>query len=241
MVKTFKILRFDPIRDERPHFQEYVYDSKPADTVLESLKEIRDHQDPSLAFRYSCREAVCGACAMTINGKIGLACKTIVGRLGTDLIVIEPLPNFEIQKDLYVDLAPFWEAYRFIEPYLHSEGDLPPRGHRISEEEMEKIAQYITCIMCASCVAACPVASRDGRYLGPAALAKLDRFVKDPRDKRPFAALAKVDTPTGVWGCDTVFRCNDVCPKSVRPADGIEAVRRTLIARRTKRLFGGKR
>jgi succinate dehydrogenase / fumarate reductase iron-sulfur subunit len=241
MAKTFKILRFDPSRDERPHFQEFVYDPKPTDTVLESLKEIRDHQDPSLAFRYSCREAVCGACAMTINGKIGLACKTIIRTLETDLIVIEPLPNFEIQKDLYVDLAPFWEAYRSVEPYLHFEGDPPPRGHRIAEEKMEKVTQFITCILCASCHAACPVAARDNRYVGPAALAKLYRFDRDPRDRRPGAVLAKVDSPAGVWGCDTVFRCNDVCPKNVRPADGIEGLRRTLVARRIKRPFKGSR
>jgi succinate dehydrogenase / fumarate reductase iron-sulfur subunit len=241
MAKTFKILRYDPTLDQTPHFREYTHNPKPTDSILEALKDIRDQQDPSLAFRYSCREAVCGSCALTINGTIGLACKTIIGPLGVDLIVIEPLPNFEIQKDLIVDLAPFWEAYRFIEPYLQPEGDAPAKGHRVAEEKMEKVYQYITCIMCASCYAACPAASRDGRYIGPAALAKLHRFVRDPRDKRPFASLAKVDSPAGAWGCDTIFRCNDVCPKSVRPADGIEGVRRTLVAERTKRLLRGKR
>jgi succinate dehydrogenase / fumarate reductase iron-sulfur subunit len=241
MAKTFKVIRFDPTRDKAPRFQSYNHSPKPTDSILEALKDIRDQQDPSLAFRYSCREAVCGSCSMTINGKISLACKTIVGSIPEDTIVIEPLPNFEIQKDLIVDLTPFWEAYRFIEPYLQPEGEVPERGHRVAEEKMERVYQYVTCILCACCHAACPVAARDERYLGPAALAKLNRFVRDPRDKRPFAALAKVDTPAGVWGCDTVFRCNDVCPKDVRPADGIEAIRRTLVAKRTKRLLGGKR
>jgi len=241
MAKTFKILRFDPLVDKIPHFREYRHDPKPTDSILEALKDIRDQQDPSLAFRYSCREAVCGSCGLTVNGKICLACKEIVGRIDADLIVVEPLPNLEIQKDLVVDLAPFWEAYRHIEPYLQPEGEAPPGGHRVAEEKMEKVYQYITCILCACCYAACPVASRDGRYLGPAALAKLYRFVRDPRDRRPFKSLAKVDNPAGAWGCDTVFRCNEVCPKSVRPADGIEGLRRTLVARRTKRLFKGKR
>ena len=100
------------------------------------------------------------------------------------------------------------------------------------------VFQYITCILCASCYSACPVASRDGRYIGPAALAKLYRFAIDPRDQRPFAALDRVNGPDGVWGCDTVFRCNDVCPKDVRPADGIEGLRALYVAltRATKTL-----
>jgi succinate dehydrogenase / fumarate reductase iron-sulfur subunit len=237
MAKTFKILRFDPTRDDRPRFQEFVHDPKPTDSTLECLKAIRDRQDPSLAFRYSCREAVCGACAMSINGRISLACKTIVRNLEGDPVVIEPLPNLEIQKDLYVDLAPFWKAYRFVEPYLRAEGEPPAQGHRISEERMEKVLPYASCIMCACCYAACPAAARDDRYIGPAALAKLDRFRLDPRDRRPKESLEKVDSPAGVWGCDTVFRCNDVCPKGVRPADGIEALRRALVARKVARLF----
>ena len=106
---------------------------------------------------------------------------------------------------------------------------------------MEAVFQYITCIMCACCYSACPVASRDDRYLGPAALAKLYRFVLDPRDKRRYETLARVDSATGVWGCDTVFRCNEVCPKQVRPADGIEGLRRRLIVKKTGRLLRGKR
>jgi len=105
---------------------------------------------------------------------------------------------------------------------------------------MERIYQFITCIMCGCCYASCPVASRNGRYLGPAALAKLCRFVDDPRDRRPFADWAKVNDEKGVWGCDTVFRCNEVCPKDVRPADGILALRRKLVAAKTRRLFGKK-
>jgi succinate dehydrogenase / fumarate reductase iron-sulfur subunit len=106
---------------------------------------------------------------------------------------------------------------------------------------MEKIGQYINCILCGCCYSACPVASRDSRYLGPAALAKLSRFVQDPRDKRPFSNWSKVDTDGGVWGCDTVFKCNEVCPKEVRPADGIESLRRKLVIEKIKRFFRMKR
>ena len=125
---TFKILRFEPQRDEHPHFQLYRHEPKPQDTVLETLKDIRDQQDPSLAFRYSCREAVCGSCSMVINGRIALACRTQVRDLGSEEVVIEPLPNLEIQKDLIVDLKPFWEAYRRIEPFLQAPGESPEKG-----------------------------------------------------------------------------------------------------------------
>jgi len=237
MSTTFKILRFEPLKDKEPHFQEYIHTPKPGDTMLEVLKDIRDQQDPSISFRYSCREAVCGSCALTINGTIGLACKTQFEALKSDTVVIEPLPNLEILKDLIVDMKPFWDAYNSILPYLHPEGDGPPKGHCVEEKDMEEVYQFITCILCGSCYAACPVATRDGRYVGPAALAKLYRFAIDPRDKRPWKAFARVDNPTGVWGCDTVFRCNDVCPKDVRPADGIEGLRRKMVM---KRLFGKK-
>jgi succinate dehydrogenase / fumarate reductase iron-sulfur subunit len=237
MATTFKILRYDPTKDEPPHFQTYVHEAKPRDSVMEALKDIRDQQDPSLSFRYSCREAVCGSCAMVINGEIALSCRTLVDAAGPDLIVIEPLPNMEILKDLVVDMAPFWEAYRFVQPYLQPAGEVPPKGHRIEDAQLEDVFRLTTCILCASCYSACPVVSREEEYLGPAALAKLHRFVKDPRDRRSYEALKRVDSPSGVWGCDTVFRCNSVCPKEVQPGHGIEGVRRALIARKMKRIF----
>jgi len=240
-MKIFKILRFDPVKDEKPHFQAYRHSPKPKDTVLETLKDIRDAQDPSLSFRYSCREAVCGSCGMVINGQIGLACKTQIAALDTDEIVIEPLPNLEIRKDLFVDMEPFWEALRFIQPYLQPDGDTPERGYRIREEDMDKVTTFVTCILCGCCFSACPVASRDRRYLGPAALAKLYRFVLDPRDNRPYESLKRIDTQAGIWGCDTVFRCNAVCPKNVRPADGIEGLRRKMVVEKIKRPFRRKR
>ena len=236
MAVTFKILRYDPTKDEPPRFQTYVHEPKPRDSVMESLKDIRDQQDPSLSFRYSCREAVCGSCAIVINGAVALSCRTLVEASGPQ-IVLEPLPNMEILRDLVVDMAPFWEAYRFVQPYLQPEGEAPAKGHRFEDAEFEDVFRLTTCILCASCYAACPVVSREAEYLGPAALAKLHRFIKDPRDKRPFAALKRVDSATGAWGCDTVFRCNDVCPKEVQPAHGIEGVRRALVAKSIKRVF----
>jgi len=237
MDYIFKILRFDPLKDKNPYFQEYSYATEEQKSILEALMDIRNEQDCTLAFRYSCREAICGSCGLVINGSFHLACRTMIGTLGSSLITIEPLPNLEIQKDLIVDMEPFWNALLEIEPYLYPHDKVFEKGHRIEEKEMEKIGQFINCIMCGCCYSACPVVSRDDRYLGPSALAKLFRLVKDPRDARPFTSWSGVNTEGGVWGCDTVFKCNEVCPKDVRPADGIEALRRKLIVEKIKRLF----
>lgn len=233
----FRLLRFDPKKDDVPYFQNFFYESEGRKSVLDTLMDIRNEQDCSLSFRYSCREAICGSCAMVINGKFDLACRTNLESLGTSSVVIEPLPNLEIQKDLVVDMDPFWEALRKIEPYLHGGDIQPEKGYRVDDQDMDRIFQYVNCVMCGSCFAACPVATRDERYLGPAALAKLYRFVRDPRDVRPFSLWSRVNTESGVWGCDTVFRCNEACPKDVRPADGIEALRRKLVKEKIKRLF----
>ena len=237
MDYIFRILRFDPKKDEYPYFQDFSYESEEKNSVLEALMDIRNDQDSTISFRYSCREAICGSCAIVINGNFDLACRTDLESLRSPLVVIEPLPNLEIQKDLVVDMDPFWEALQKIEPYLHSEEIQSTKGHRVDDRDMDRIFQFVNCVMCGCCYAACPVASRDERYLGPAALAKLYRFVRDPRDVRPFANWSRVNTEGGVWGCDTIFECNKACPKDVRPADGIVALRKKLAMEKIKRLF----
>jgi succinate dehydrogenase/fumarate reductase iron-sulfur protein len=237
MEYLFKIFRYDPLEDEHPYFQDFFFETKEKKSLLEALMEIRNEQDSTLAFRYSCREAICGSCAMVFNGNFNLACRIELQTLESSQIVIEPLPNLEIQKDLVVDMEPFWEALSKIKPFLYPDKKIQLEGHRIDEKETEKIFQYINCIMCGCCYSVCPVVSRDERYLGPAALAKLYRFVRDPRDVRPFANWSRVNTEGGVWGCDTIFECNKACPKDVRPADGIVALRKKLVIEKIKRLF----
>jgi len=229
---TFLVFRFDPERDKGPRFSSFSLELEESQSVLGALMEIQDHLDPSLSFRYSCRGAVCGSCALAVNGSLALACKTLLSSLPAGTITVEPLPNLEIQKDLVVNMEPFWMAYQQIQPWLHSEGIIPEKEYRVSERERSRIDQFINCVLCACCYGACPTIGRDPDYLGPAALAKLYRFWGDPRDRRGYALLKKVDDPRGVWGCDTVFRCIDACPKDVRPSDGIAALRRSLIIRR---------
>ena len=241
MEYTFRVLRCDPQQDKDSRFQDFRYETEEEKSILEALMDIRNEQDCTLSFRYSCREAICGSCGMVINGEFDLACRVGLGSLKSCLVHIEPLPNLEIQKDLVVNMDPFWEALYKVEPYLHTDGEQPEKEHRIEDEEMDKILQYINCVLCGCCYSACPVASRDERYLGPAALAKLYRLVRDPRDRRPFSSWSQVNTEAGVWGCDTIFECNEVCPKDVRPADGIEALRRKLIIEKIKRLLTFKK
>jgi succinate dehydrogenase / fumarate reductase iron-sulfur subunit len=241
MEYRFRIQRFDPQKDERPRFRDFRIDADGKTSVLEALTRIREEQDGTLAFRHSCREAVCGSCAMAINGRPELACRTLLGPMGSRPVIVEPLPAFEVLKDLVVDLEPFFEAYRRIEPFVNPEAAPPEKGYRIGEREMDRITPFINCILCGCCHAACPVVSRDERYPGPAALAKLYRFVADPRDRRPFDRWSGVNAEPGAWGCDTVFRCNEVCPREVRPADGIGALRRKLIAGMIRKVLRLKR
>jgi succinate dehydrogenase / fumarate reductase iron-sulfur subunit len=229
-IYTFKVLRYDStIPDKGPEFQSYRVRVIPGLTVLTVLNRIRDEIDGTLAFRSSCRSAVCGSCAMVINGKIDLACRTQVAQFGTREIILEPLPNLEVIKDLVVDMTPFWKMYEKVRPYLIRKSPDPERESYQSEEDRKRIDQFVNCILCACCYGACPVLSRDPEYLGPAALAKLERFISDSRDERPMRELELINTDKGVWGCDMVMRCIDACPKGVRPTDSIVSLRKRLL------------
>ena len=232
---TFKILRYDSSRpEEEPRFVSYRIKVIPGLTVLAMLIRIRDEIDGTLSFRSSCRSAVCGSCAMVINGKIDLACRTQAASFGTGTIILEPLPNMEIIKDLVVDMTPFWTMYEKVRPYLIRRHPDPEKEIPQTEDERNRIDQYVNCILCASCYGACPVIARNPDYLGPHALAKLERFVLDSRDERPEAMLKEVNDENGVWACDTILRCIEACPKDVRPTDAIVGLRKALLKNRLK-------
>lgn len=236
---TFKILRYDAQDPgSRPLFATYRISVIPGLTVLAVLNRIRDEIDGTLAFRSSCRSAVCGSCAMVMNGKIDLACRTQVAAFDTDTIILEPLPNLEVIRDLVVDMTPFWQMYEKIQPYLIRKSPVPEKEIPQSEAERQRIDQFVNCILCACCYGACPVLARDPDYVGPAAAAKLERFVLDSRDERPAAVLESVNDEHGVWGCDTMFRCIDACPKDVRPTDAFVGLRQEIVKKRFQKLLG---
>jgi succinate dehydrogenase / fumarate reductase iron-sulfur subunit len=239
-VYRFEILRYDAARDAEPRFQAYELEAAASTSVLEALFGIQDEQDPSLAFRYSCRGAVCGSCAMSISGSLNLACRVLLKNLPTRRVVLEPLPRFEVIKDLVVDMDPFWAKYERVQPWLHAQLS-EAKESRMSEAERERIDQYVNCILCGLCYAACPVASSKENSTGPAALAKLHRFLADSRESRGAQTLEQEDDADGLWACHTITRCIEVCPKDVRPTDGIAALRRRLLVHKFKGLTGRKR
>jgi succinate dehydrogenase/fumarate reductase iron-sulfur protein len=231
-VFTLRVFRFDPQTAAAPRLEDFTV-SMPANlTVLQALMKIQDEQDGALAFRFACRGAICGSCGMAVNGRLTLACRTQLSLFPERTIVVEPLPNLTVVKDLLVDMDPFWRSYEAVRPWLHAAERLPEKEQLVAEDARRKIDRFVGCVLCACCYGACPVPGRDPEYLGPAALAKLFRFVADPRDTRGEDALRAVDSEHGVWGCDTVFRCIDHCPKEVRPYDGIGGLRRRLVAGR---------
>ncbi len=240
-IKTyrFEVLRYDAAGGGPPRFQAYEVIARPKMSVLEALLEIQAEQDPSLAFRYACRGAVCGSCAMSINGRLDLACRVQLENLHADRVVLEPLPHFEILKDLVVDMGPFWEKYERVRPWLHAAID-DDRERPMSAPERETIDQYVNCILCGLCSAACPVFSSHENFTGPAALAKLYRFLADSREDPGARTIHGEDSNEGAWGCHTITRCIDACPKQVRPADGIAGVKRALVAEKFKSLLGRK-
>lgn len=233
----FEIFRYAASGGAAPRFQTYAVTVDRNMSVLEALVKIQDEQDPSLAFRYACRGAVCGSCAMSVNGRLQLACRVQLRTVRDRRVVLEPLPGFEILKDLVVDLDAFWEKYRRVQPWLHAELSGDKESH-VTEREQARIDRYVNCILCGLCYAACPVTRRNPGFPGPAALAKLYRFLADSREDRDPTTLRQENSPQGLWACHTVMECCEVCPRDVRPAEGIRGLRRKLLADQVQRVVG---
>ncbi|MGM0689736.1 MAG: succinate dehydrogenase/fumarate reductase iron-sulfur subunit [Bacillota bacterium] len=214
-------------------------------TVLDLLFQIQEDIDPTLTFRYSCRGAVCGSCAVLVNGIPVLACKTPVSRvknLGGDdqvtlsdgkkvpdgSILIEPIPKLPVIKDLIVDWEPFFREYRQLEPVLKINKNPPEKEFLMENEDKRELEKYTNCILCALCWTACPVIGDVEGYPGPAALAKLFRFHLDPRESNNIKRLSFADRDNGWWACDFHTKCKEVCPKGVPPNIAIGKARKEL-------------
>ena len=231
---TFKVERFDPEVDDRPYYKDYELEVRSGMTVLDALFDILEKQDGSLAFRYSCRGAVCGSCAMYINGHFELACQVQVKGLKGN-IKIGPLPHLEVIKDLVVDMKPFFDKYDKILPYLMPKADPPEKEWVQSQEERKAIDEMIDCILCGSCYAACTMTLTDKEYLGPASLLKAYRFIADSRDRGEDERLDIVNSEHGVWRCHTIFSCVEACPKKINPTWSIQQLKKRVIAKKLKR------
>jgi succinate dehydrogenase / fumarate reductase iron-sulfur subunit len=230
---TLKIRRYDPERDTEPHWETYSVTCLGTDRILDALHKIKWEQDGSLTFRRSCAHGVCGSDAMRINGRNRLACKTLVKDLDfSEPILVEAIKGLPLEKDLVVDMEPFFDAYRDVMPFLITNGHEPTRERLQSPEQRKRFDDTTKCILCAACTSSCPVYWVDGQYFGPAAIVNAHRFIFDSRDEGAEQRLEILNEREGVWRCRTTFNCTEACPRGIEVTKAIIEVRRALLTRR---------
>jgi succinate dehydrogenase / fumarate reductase, iron-sulfur subunit len=232
MQANLRVRRYDPEASEPiSQFQDYSLDVPEHYTVLDALIKVREDMDPSLALRCSCRAAICGSCAMRVNGQARLACKTRMTSVSKDgdTVTVEPMGNQRVVKDLVVDLQLFWSKVRAVEPYLQPNVQPEDEEFIAPNEAMLNLLTPMGCIMCGACVSDCTALEVDKNFLGPAALAKAYRFVADPRDDADTQRLKSLNEYGGVWDCTRCYYCVEVCPKGVAPMDRIMELRESIM------------
>jgi succinate dehydrogenase / fumarate reductase iron-sulfur subunit len=223
-----KIQRFDPEKDQRPHWVEYQVAVEANDRLLDALNTVKWEQDGSLTFRRSCGHGVCGSDAMSVNGLNRLACKLLMGRL-PNKITIMPLLAFRVIKDLVVDMDPFFAQYEKIKPYLIND-EPPPLTERLqTPEQRARYEEGTKCILCAACTSSCPISWGDPEWVGPATLVNAHRFIFDSRDRGAAERLDMLSDRLGVFRCRTVFNCTECCPRDIPITDLIEQIKRATL------------
>ena len=228
-----KIQRFDPENDRSPRWQTFRVPVEPMDRVLDVLTRAKELFDGSITFRRSCAHGVCGSDAMQINGRNRLACKTLVKDLDSSKpITVEAIKGLPLEKDLIVDMEPFFKAFRDVMPFLVTDGRHQPTKEWIQSAEDRAVFDETTkCILCACCTTSCPVFWTDGQYFGPAAIVAAHRFIFDSRDTAAAQRLEILNDKEGVWRCRTTFNCTDACPRGIEVTKAIQEVKRALIMR----------
>ncbi|HSG86566.1 MAG TPA: succinate dehydrogenase iron-sulfur subunit [Candidatus Limnocylindrales bacterium] len=228
MQVDLRILRFDPDRDPKPHWERYTVDADPMDRVLDLLHRIKYEQDGTLTFRRSCGHGICGSDAMLVNGRNRLACKIRVDQLGRK-ISVAPLPGLPVVKDLVVDMEGFFERYRSVMPFLVAEGPPPDRERYQSPHDRSRYDDTTKCILCAACTSSCPSFWAKASYVGPAAIVNAHRFVFDSRDDAREERLEILADKDGVWRCRTIFNCTDACPRGIRITQAILEISEAIV------------
>ena len=232
-ARTFQIYRWDPDSGANPRTDNYVIDlDKCGPMVLDAMLYIKNEIDPTLTFRRSCREGICGSCAMNIDGTNTLACTKATSAVnGT--VKIYPLPHMPVLKDLVPDLSHFYAQYASIKPWLQTKSPAPPDKERLqSVEDREKIDGLYECIMCACCSTSCPSYWWNGdRYLGPAVLLQAYRWLVDSRDEATGERLDELEDPFRLYRCHTIMNCAKTCPKGLNPAKAISEIKKMMVAR----------
>lgn len=232
MKVNLRIERFNPLEDKKPFFKEYRVEAEKTDRIVDLLIHIKRNQDGSLAFRKSCAHGVCGSDAMRINGTERLACKVLVQDVVQNdkkTIIIQPLRNLPVEKDLMVDQREFFKRYTSVKPFLINEEKKPRKEWNQTPVEREKIDDATKCILCESCYSACPVLQETNPlFLGPAQVVQAQRFNDDNRDRGFVARLDILDTPNGIWSCDNHFQCTKICPRSIKVTKLINLLKRKI-------------
>lgn len=241
MQVLFKVIRQE--QNSSPRVQTYTLDVEPGNTILECLNRIKWEQDGSLAYRKNCRNTICGSCAIRINGRSALACKENVGselaRLqktpdGIPEIIVAPMGNMPVIKDLVVDMASFWDNLEAVEPYVSTGARrIPEREFLQTPEERSLLDQTGNCILCGACYSDCNAREVNPEFVGPHALAKAYRMIADSRDAQTESRLENYNQGTkGVWGCTRCYMCNTVCPMDVAPMDQIGKIKQEVLDRK---------
>ena len=219
-MAKFRIKRYNPEKQAEPYYEEFEYDIPEGATLLDCLNHIKWNIDGTLTYRMSCRSAICGSCGMKGNGHAMLACQKQAAHLlkdGSDTITIEPLGNMPVIKDLATDFKQFWEKVDQVKPYLKNKEKPPELEREQSPQQFKKIDDATTCIMCGACYSDCNVLEVDKNFLGPAALAKAQRFVGDSRDQDTRDRIKELSKPGGMWDCTHCGECVERCPKPAEP------------------------
>ncbi len=237
IIKTvvFEVLRYNPGDGQKPRLQEYSVPVTKGMTVLDGLNWIKEHTDRTLSWRSSCRMGVCGSCGMFINGLPRLACNNQIIHLHSDRIVIKPLPNYDVIRDLVPDLDSLLKKHRAIKPYLirkdRAEQDHPTGEYFQSEQELVNYIQFAYCIKCGLCLSACPTVATSEEYAGPQSLAQGWRYMLDTRDEGAPERESEMYSRHGVYRCHFAGACSQVCPKGVDPALAIQLAKKDAFLR----------
>jgi succinate dehydrogenase / fumarate reductase, iron-sulfur subunit len=231
-LKTFKIYRWDPDTRDNPRVDTYFVDlDSCGPMILDAVIKIKNEIDPTLTFRRSCREGICGSCSMNIDGVNTLACTTAIEDV-KGAVKIYPLPHMPVIKDLVPDLSHFFAQHAAIMPWLETSSPAPEREWRQSIEDRDKLDGYYECILCACCSTACPSYWWNGdRYLGPAALLHAWRWIDDSRDEATGERLDFLEDPFRLYRCHTIMNCAKTCPKGLNPAKAIAEIKKLMVER----------
>ncbi|MDP2123203.1 MAG: succinate dehydrogenase iron-sulfur subunit [Parvibaculum sp.] len=233
-VRRFRVYRWSPDDTANPRIDTYEVDlDQCGPMVLDALIKIKNETDQTLTFRRSCREGICGSCAMNIDGENTLACTKGIGEVKGD-VKIYPLPHMPVIKDLVPDLTNFYAQHAFIEPWLQTKSAEPEKEWRQSHDDREKLDGLYECILCACCSTSCPSYWWNGdRYLGPAALLQAYRWLIDSRDEATGERLDALEDPFRLYRCHTIMNCTRACPKGLNPAKAIAEIKKMMVERQS--------